>query len=146
MQYLQPWCQASPLLIPTWASLLWQLWRQSQVHQVFLLIWNLLFLLLLFYVVRSQTVWLNFLKETFVTKEMLALSWNPLLDILFKEMDGSGRCISGWREAFFNSRDGNGNCFLLILYSRREKLSWLSREFPGTRIPVTLCFYCSLSA
>ena len=32
MQYLQPWCQASPLLTPTWGSLLWLLSPQSQVH------------------------------------------------------------------------------------------------------------------
>ena len=32
MQYLQPWCQASPLLTPTWGSLLSQLLPQSQVY------------------------------------------------------------------------------------------------------------------
>ena len=42
MQYLQPWCQASPLLTPTWGSLLWLLSPQSQVHffPVYLCFWK----------------------------------------------------------------------------------------------------------
>ena len=95
--------------------------------------------------------WLKFSKKRWV---FFKISWNNIS--FFSREIWRKISISETRTGIFFInlvfRDENGNIFYQSRVSRREreiendfsrssgkKLSWFSREFPGTGIPVTLC-------